>query len=77
MKTKITALLGIVIISTAISGCGEFSNQDVGLVGGAVAGGVIGNAVTGNSAVGTVVGAAAGAYAGQAIGRHYDNGYYY
>lgn len=73
MNTKTFTFLGVIVFSTALSGCSGVSNQDVGLVGGAVAGGVIGSAVTGNSAVGTIVGAAAGAYAGQAIGKRYDN----
>ena len=66
---RILIISFVCFLSLMAAACNGVRREDVGLVGGAVAGGLIGSAVTGKSTVGTVVGAAAGAVGGRAIAR--------
>ena len=53
---KIAGMLSIVVLTTTLlSGCANFTRHDAGIVGGAAAGGVVGNVVTGGSTLGTAV----------------------
>lgn len=75
MKTFKHALLALVLVSLAGSGCKNMSKTQkgaaVGTAGGAAVGGVIGRA-SGNTALGAIIGAAVGGVTGAVIGRQMD-----
>ncbi|HVV69561.1 MAG TPA: glycine zipper 2TM domain-containing protein [Gammaproteobacteria bacterium] len=61
-----------IIFACVISaGCGHtITKQDVGTVGGGVAGGYVGNAFTGGSTLGTIGGTLGGAYIGNQVAKN-------
>lgn len=63
------SVVGAVALTTALSGCGTPTRQQVGVGTGAVIGGVAGNAVTGGSTLGTVGGAAVGGLIGNEVSK--------
>jgi len=74
---KLALILTTIFLAISLSAC---TNEDVGTVGGAVAGGVIGSQFgsgTGKTAA-TIGGAVVGGYVGREVGRSYDynQGYY-
>lgn len=61
----------ILLISSFLAGCGHtITKQDVGTVGGGVAGGYVGNAITGGSTLGTIGGTLGGAYLGNQVAKN-------
>jgi len=68
---KVLIVLASSAIAMGIIGC---TNEEVGTVGGTVAGGLVGNAIGGNTAS-TIGGAAVGGFVGNRIGRSQDNSY--
>ena len=67
-----TKYLVAVSLALGLTACGSTTGEQVGTVGGAVAGGVIGSEMTGGSTLGTVGGAAAGGYIGHQLGERYE-----
>ena len=68
----IAAFAALALGACESMGMKEPSGEQVGTVGGAVAGGVLGSAVTGGSTVGTIGGAIAGGAVGNQVGERYD-----
>jgi osmotically inducible lipoprotein OsmB len=62
-----------VALAAALPGCSSMGKgEQVGTVGGAVAGGALGSAATGGSTVGTIGGAVVGGAIGHELGDRYD-----
>lgn len=66
MRKISISLLAILFSSSLLAAC---SQQEVGTVGGAVAGGYAGSALTGGSTAGTIAGAVGGGYIGNQLTR--------
>jgi osmotically inducible lipoprotein OsmB len=61
----------IVLASIISAGCGHtITKQDIGTVGGGVAGAYAGSALTGGSTLGTIGGALGGAYVGNQVAKN-------
>ncbi len=63
------SIVSAVALTTALSGCGTPSRQQVGVGTGAVLGGVAGSMATGGSTMGTVGGAAVGGLIGNEVSK--------
>ena len=74
MKKILSAFL-VFICSTQLIGCANMSNQDAGVLTGAVAGGLLGSAIGQGSGqmLAIAAGAAAGAMIGGAVGKNMDD----
>jgi surface antigen len=74
MKRICTALI-IALCSLSLASCTSMTNQDVGTVGGAVAGGLLGSTIGqgGGQLVAIGVGTLVGAYLGGSIGKNMDD----
>jgi surface antigen len=74
MKKLVTALLAF-FCSLALVGCQNMSNQDVGVLSGAVAGGLLGSTIGGGGGrvLAIAAGTIAGAVIGGSIGKSMDN----
>lgn len=66
MKKIFLTISAILMVTFLITAC---TRQQVGTVGGAVAGGVVGSSVTGGSTAGTIAGAVGGGYVGHQLTR--------
>jgi osmotically inducible lipoprotein OsmB len=66
---KVASVCALILVTSLLSACANFTKRDAGTVGGAVVGGVAGHALTGGSALGTVAGAAGGAYVGNTLAK--------
>lgn len=71
----IQSLIGLVVISTAVSGCStwhKLNDTEKGAVIGTGSGAAVGAAVTGGSAAGALIGGAAGGLGGGVIGHEVE-----
>ena len=67
-----TSTIGIIILTSGLSGCAGMSNTEIGTAVGAVGGAAVGSALTGGSTVGVIGGAAVGGIIGHEVGEDRD-----